>query len=97
MPSSVAIGTQASKTAARPPHLSGHPEWPPHPIKSCRARARRGSEGKFAFDWQEFGWGCEYYEQNGKMVADDGLETLKAFDAIYFGGPSRSEPDTRCA
>jgi tartrate dehydrogenase/decarboxylase/D-malate dehydrogenase len=20
-----------------------------------------GSSGAFAFDWQEFGWGCEYY------------------------------------
>ena len=43
------------------------------------------SEGRFAFDWNEFPWGCEYYEQTGKMMADDGLETLKAFDAIYFG------------
>ena len=43
------------------------------------------SEGKFAFDWDEFPWGCEYYEQTGKMMADDGLDTLKGFDAIYFG------------
>src|SRR6478752_1144365 len=43
------------------------------------------SEGKFAFDWTEFPWGCEYYEKTGKMMADDGLETLVPFDAIYFG------------
>ena len=43
------------------------------------------SEGKFAFDWEEFPWGSEYYEQTGKMMADDGLDTLKSFDAIYFG------------
>jgi tartrate dehydrogenase/decarboxylase/D-malate dehydrogenase len=43
------------------------------------------SQGTFAFEWQEFPWGCEYYEQTGKMMADDGLDQLKAFDAIYFG------------
>src|SRR6476469_2593719 len=43
------------------------------------------SEGKFAFAWEEFPWGCEYFEQTGKMMADDGLDTLKSFDAIYFG------------
>jgi tartrate dehydrogenase/decarboxylase / D-malate dehydrogenase len=43
------------------------------------------SEGKFAFAWEEFPWGSEYYEQTGKMMADDGLDTLKSFDAIYFG------------
>src|SRR6478672_2844443 len=43
------------------------------------------SEGKFAVEWTEFPWGCEYYEQTGKMMADDGLDTLKGFDAIYFG------------
>ncbi|MFG3151459.1 tartrate dehydrogenase [Streptomyces sp. NPDC048219] len=44
-----------------------------------------GSEGAFAFDWEEFDWGCEYYARTGKMMADDGLERLKDFDAIYFG------------
>jgi tartrate dehydrogenase/decarboxylase / D-malate dehydrogenase len=52
------------------------------------------SEGEFAFDWEEFPWGCEYYEQTGKMMADDGLDTLKAFDAIYFGAVGwRNVPD----
>jgi len=41
--------------------------------------------GGFAFDWQEFGWGCEYYTRTGRMMAEDGLEVLKDFDAIYFG------------
>jgi tartrate dehydrogenase/decarboxylase/D-malate dehydrogenase len=43
------------------------------------------SAGAFAFDWQEFGWGCEYYARTGQMMAEDGLEVLKGFDAIYFG------------
>jgi tartrate dehydrogenase/decarboxylase/D-malate dehydrogenase len=44
-----------------------------------------GSAGAFAFDWQEFGWGCEYYARTGAMMAPGGLEVLKEFDAIYFG------------
>ena len=44
-----------------------------------------GSAGAFAFDWQEFGWGCEYYARTGRMMAEDGLEVLRDFDAIYFG------------
>ena len=52
------------------------------------------SEGKFAFEWTEFPWGCEYFAQTGKMMADDGLDTLKGFDAIYFGAVGwRNVPD----
>ncbi len=44
-----------------------------------------GSAGAFAFDWREFGWGCAYYARAGRMMAEDGLEVLREFDAIYFG------------
>ena len=44
-----------------------------------------GSGGAFACDWEEFGWGCDYYGRTGRMMAGDGLEVLKDFDAIYFG------------
>ncbi|MEV4237028.1 tartrate dehydrogenase [Nocardia sp. NPDC049737] len=43
------------------------------------------SQGRFTFAWTEFPWGCEYYEQTGRMMADDGLQILQSFDAIYFG------------
>ncbi|MBQ6643460.1 MAG: tartrate dehydrogenase [Saccharopolyspora sp.] len=43
------------------------------------------SGGAFAFDWTEFDWGCEYYTRTGRMMAEDGLEQLAGFDAIYFG------------
>ena len=32
-----------------------------------------------------FHWGSEYYARTGRMMAEDGLETLKDYDAIYFG------------
>ena len=43
------------------------------------------SGGAFDFKWTEFPWGCGYYAETGTMMAADGLETLKNFDAIYFG------------
>src|SRR6059058_4973147 len=43
------------------------------------------SNGRFAFAWQEFPWGSEYYAQHGRMMDEDGLDQLKDFDAIYFG------------
>jgi tartrate dehydrogenase/decarboxylase/D-malate dehydrogenase len=33
----------------------------------------------------EFPWGCEYYLEHGRMMQEDGLETLAGFDAIYLG------------
>lgn len=38
-----------------------------------------------SFSFTEFPWGCEYYLEHGKMMADDGIEKLKGFDAIYLG------------
>ncbi len=43
------------------------------------------SQGAFAFEWTEFPWGCGHYEKTGRMMDEDGLETLRDFDAIYFG------------
>lgn len=37
------------------------------------------------FDVQTFDWGSDYYKQHGVMMPEDGLQTLKQFDAIYFG------------
>lgn len=38
-----------------------------------------------SFSFTEFPWGCEYYLEHGKMMADDGIEKLQEFDAIYLG------------
>lgn len=37
------------------------------------------------FDWVELPWGSDYYQRTGQMMPEDGLETLRDFDAIYFG------------
>jgi tartrate dehydrogenase/decarboxylase/D-malate dehydrogenase len=41
--------------------------------------------GTFRLRVEEFPWGSDYYKQHGVMMPADGLETLKKFDAIYFG------------
>ena len=43
------------------------------------------SNGAFGFDWDEVAWGREDYARTGRMMAEDGLETLKNYDAVYFG------------
>lgn len=47
------------------------------------ALARR--VGDIAFEIKSFDWGSDYYKRTGRMMPEDGLETLKPFDAIYFG------------
>lgn len=42
-------------------------------------------EGTFRLSFETFPWGCDYYHEYGKMLADDGLTKLKNFDAIFFG------------
>jgi tartrate dehydrogenase/decarboxylase/D-malate dehydrogenase len=42
-------------------------------------------DGGFKFEFTEFPWGCEYYLKTGRMMAEDGIEQLKKFDAIYLG------------
>ncbi len=42
-------------------------------------------DGTFAVEFTDFPWGCEYYLKTGEMMPEDGLDTLKAFDAIYLG------------
>lgn len=37
------------------------------------------------FNVQSFDWGSDYYKRHGRMMPSDGLDTLKAFDAILFG------------
>ena len=42
-------------------------------------------DGSFKFEFTYFPWGCDYYLKTGKMMADDGIDVLKGFDAIYLG------------
>ncbi len=39
----------------------------------------------FTIDWQDFDWSCQRYAETGRMMPEDGIEQIKAFDAIYLG------------
>ncbi|MCK5446083.1 MAG: tartrate dehydrogenase [Rhodospirillaceae bacterium] len=39
----------------------------------------------FDISVEQFPWGADYYLQHQRMMPEDGLETLKKFDAIFFG------------
>lgn len=39
----------------------------------------------FTISSETFGWGAGYYLKNNQFLPEDGLETLKQFDAVYFG------------
>ena len=43
------------------------------------------ADGGFVFDFTYFPWSCEYYLREGRMMPEDALDQLKAFDAIYLG------------
>ena len=51
-------------------------------------------DGGFRLAVESFPWGSDYYRKTGRMMAEDGLETLRRFDAIYFGAVGDPEiPD----
>src|SRR3981081_4806827 len=39
----------------------------------------------FGLQWTEFDWSCERFAKTGKMMPDDGIEQLSAFDGIFLG------------
>jgi tartrate dehydrogenase/decarboxylase / D-malate dehydrogenase len=43
------------------------------------------AKSDFAFDFEDFDWGGDYYRQHGIMMPADGLEPLRNKDAIMFG------------
>ena len=51
-------------------------------------------DGAFALDVTRFDWGSDLYRREGRMMPADGVETLRGFDAIYFGAVGDPEiPD----
>ena len=43
------------------------------------------ADGTFNFDFENFGWGGDWYRAHGEMMPQDGLEPLRSKDAILFG------------
>ena len=53
--------------------------------EGMRAVEKAGAGAGIAFEWTELDWSCEAYARTGRMMPEDGLERLKAFDAIFLG------------
>lgn len=50
--------------------------------------------GGFKLQFERFDWGSERYQATGRFLPEDGIETLRRFDAIYFGAVGHPEvPD----
>src|SRR5208337_1844617 len=52
-------------------------------LEVLEALAKR--DGGFRLNVESFDWGSDYYKKHGVMMPENGRETLKKFDAIYFG------------
>jgi tartrate dehydrogenase/decarboxylase/D-malate dehydrogenase len=48
-------------------------------------------DGGFAFRFDSFDWGGEFYKKHGRMMPEDGLDRIRDHDAILFG--SAGHPD----
>src|SRR6478735_6361551 len=61
-------------------------------------RAAEGAARKFdkaELQWNKLPWSTAYYKQHGRMMPDDGWDTLRQHDAILFGAVGDpTVPDT---
>ena len=53
--------------------------------EGVRALEAVGAKHGLKFAWQEFPWSCDWYKAHGRMCPEDAPDTLRKFDAIYFG------------
>lgn len=53
--------------------------------------ALAAASGSFRFEFENFGWGGDWYREHGEMMPVNGLDALRNKDAILFG--SAGDPD----
>jgi tartrate dehydrogenase/decarboxylase/D-malate dehydrogenase len=58
-------------------------------VEALKALATR--ENTFAFQFDHFDWGGEYYKRHGRMMPENGRDQIRHHDAILFG--SAGHPD----
>ena len=54
----------------------------PEGVRVLEAAARRFN---FQLEFTDFDWSCDRLLQTGKMMPEDGMEQLKAFESIFLG------------
>lgn len=77
------------KIAVVPGDGIGH-EIVPAALKVLKAVSEKNG---FNLKTENFGWGAGHYLKEGCFMPDDGLETLKKFDAVFFGSVGLPEVD----
>src|ERR1700730_156646 len=45
----------------------------------------QAKDGGFRLAVEHFPWGSDYYRKHGRFMDEDGLDRLRAVDAIFFG------------
>ena len=55
------------------------------PAGEAVLRALASKSGAFAFEFESFGWGGDWYRAHGEMMPKDGLDAIRHKDAILFG------------
>ena len=53
------------------------------PVTEAARRVMEASGADIAT--KSFPWSCDHYLQHGRMMPEDGIETLRGFDAIFLG------------
>jgi tartrate dehydrogenase/decarboxylase/D-malate dehydrogenase len=53
--------------------------------EAIRVLDKAGGRHGVGFDWRHLDWSCESYTKTGRMMPEDGIEQLSAFDAIFLG------------
>jgi len=53
--------------------------------EGIRVLEAAGRKFGLAFKWDEYPWSCEWRLKHGRMMPADALETLRPYDAIFFG------------
>ncbi len=57
-------------------------ETVPEGVRVLEAAARRFN---FELEFKDFDWSCDRFVKTGKMMPDDGMETLKGYESIFLG------------
>jgi tartrate dehydrogenase/decarboxylase/D-malate dehydrogenase len=55
------------------------------PAGASVLRSLAENSGRFRVEFQDFGWGGDWYRRHGVMMPGDGLDALRDKDAILFG------------
>ena len=53
--------------------------------EGIRVLEAAGARHGIAFKWDEKPWSCAHYAKHGRMMPEDGLDQIRAHDAIYLG------------